>query len=120
MKKIWLFCLCLASLSLAGCFHVPDENWLPSKNKVNPWDAQKDEEMNYVIDGFMNWINIISTEWNQLNNDENNDIIIEKSEKMDVDIENGVISDIEMIENEESIDDKIEDKQIEENIIYEE
>jgi len=37
MKKIWLFCLCLASLGLVGCFHIPDEDWLPSRNKVNTW-----------------------------------------------------------------------------------
>ena len=68
MKKIWLFRLCLASLSLVGCFHVPDEDWLPSKNKVNTWDSQKDDEVKNVINEFMDGVNLISSERDDLDN----------------------------------------------------
>lgn len=70
MKKIWLFCLCLASLSLVGCFHVPDEDWLPSKNKVNTWDSQKDDEVKNAINEFMDGVNLISSERDDMNNEE--------------------------------------------------
>ena len=72
MKKIWLLCLCLASLSLAGCFHIPDKDWLPSKNKIETWNVERDEEMERALDSFMYWINIISTEKGEVKNDENN------------------------------------------------
>ena len=72
MKKIWLICLCLASLSLVGCFHIPDEDWLLSKDKANSWNIQKDEEMQQAINSFMDWINMISSEWNETKNDEEN------------------------------------------------
>ena len=65
MKKIWLLCLCLASLSLAGCFHIPDKDWLPSKNKVNTWSTQKDNEMDQALKDIMEWINMIPSEWDE-------------------------------------------------------
>ena len=57
MKKIWLFCLCLASLSLVGCFHVPDEDWLPSKNNAKTEDlkknVEKDEDVEHAINSLV-------------------------------------------------------------------
>ena len=87
IKQIWLICLWVASLSLVGCFHVPDEDWLPSKNKVSTWNIQKDEEIEQALDSFMYWINMISSEKSEIKNDENNvitgsndDIILTGSE----------------------------------------
>ena len=74
-KKIWLFCLCLASLSLAWCFHIPDEDWLLSDGEVETWNVQKDEELEHALNSFMNWIDIISNEWNNKNSEENNSIV---------------------------------------------
>ena len=71
MKRIWLFCLCLASLSLVGCFHVPDEDWLPSKNSVDIWDIQKDDEMDQALNDIMEWINMVSSQRNGMKNEEN-------------------------------------------------
>lgn len=86
MKKIWLFCLCLVSLSLAWCFHVPNEDWLPSKNKIESWSTQSDKEMEDAINSLTDWVNLIWTQWDEKNNeviesenitvDENNETII--------------------------------------------
>ena len=109
MKKIWLLCLCLASLSLAGCFHVPDEDWLPSRNKIKTENVEKDEEVEQAINSFMQWIDMISTDWNELENEEN----VEFTENIDVEALG------ENTDNEEITDDKVENGEIEENIISE-
>ena len=70
IKKILLICLCLICFSLVGCFHVPDKDWLPNRNKVNTWDIQNNEEMEDAINSFMNGVNIISSEWDDLNKDD--------------------------------------------------
>ena len=80
MKKIWLLCLCLASFSLVGCFHVPDEDWLPSKNNAETWNIQKDEEMEQALNSLMQWFDIISSDWNELKNEENEETISEEVE----------------------------------------
>lgn len=81
MKKIWLFCLCLASLSLVGCFHVPDEDWLPSKNNAKTEDlkknVEKDEDVEQAINSLVQWIDKISSDWNGLENGENDGKITE-------------------------------------------
>jgi len=110
MKKIWLFCLCLASLSLAWCFHVPDEDWLPSRNKIKTENVEKDEEVEQAINSFMQWIDMISSDWNELENGENDGKITEN-----VDVE----AFGENTDNEEITDDKVENGEIEENIISE-
>ena len=69
IKKVWVFCLCLASLSLIGCFHVPDEDWLPSKNKVNTWNSQNDD-VEKALNSFMDWIDMVSSQRNEMKNDE--------------------------------------------------
>lgn len=109
MKKIWLFCLCLASLSLAGCFHVPDEDWLPSRNKIKTENVEKDEEVEQAINSFMQWIDMISSDWNEFGNEENIDI----NEDVDVNVSE------KNNDNKEITDDKVENGEIEENIISE-
>ena len=109
MKKIWLLCLCLASLSLAWCFHVPDEDWLPSRNKIKTENVEKNEEVEQAINSFMQWIDMISTDWNELENEENIDV----TEDVDVDASE------KNNDNEEIAGDKVENGEIEENIISE-
>ena len=117
MKKIWLFCLCLASLSLVGCFHIPDEDWLPSKNKVKTEETKSDPEFEEAIDSFMDWINMISSEWNEVNDEESNEIAEEEVEK--VDVEDKAISN-EEIANDEIESDEVENEVPEESIPSEE
>ena len=76
MKKFWLLCLCLASFCLVGCFHVPDEDWLLSSDKAETWDV-KNDEMDEALNSLMDWINMISSDWNDLKNNDKigNDII---------------------------------------------
>ena len=112
MKKIWLFCLCLASLSLVGCFHIPDKDWLPSKNTVKTWNIQQDEEMQQALNSFMDWINMISSDWNELKNEGNNEITTEE-ENTEVDTWN-------IQQDEEITNNEIENNVIEENITPEE
>lgn len=84
IKKIWLIYLCLASLTLVGCFHVPDEDWLPNKNKVSTWNTQKDDEMEQALSSFMSWIDIISSQRNEMKNGENYETV-ESAEWWDTD-----------------------------------
>lgn len=90
IRKLWFTCLCLTSLVLTGCFHVPNEDWLPSKNNnTQNKDYETEEALNYFIEG----INKISSEWNSINIDEeseeidtwepNNDTLNETSENDD-------------------------------------
>ena len=109
MKKIWLLCLCLASLSLIGCFHIPDEDWLPSKNKTKSENMKKDEDVEQAINSLVQWIDKISSDWNEFGNEENIDI----TEDVDVDVSE------KNNDNEEITDDKVENGEIEENIISE-
>ena len=116
MKKFWLLCLCLTSLSLVGCFHIPDEDWLPSKNKVGTWDIQKNEEVENAISEFMDWINMISSEWDEMKNEENDKITAEDEEVEEV--ENESINNEEIIDNEET-NEEVEDEVIEDNTVSE-
>ena len=91
IKKILLICLCLISFSLVGCFHVPDKDWLPNRNKVNTWDIKNNEEMEDAINSLMNGVNIISSEWNVLNEyDEIND---EETEQIPLETKTDTIDD---------------------------
>ena len=82
MKKIWLFCLCLASLSLVWCFHVPDEDWLPSRNKVKTEEVKNDDEVEQAINSLVNWLNMISSDLDETKNDENSEINNEETEEI--------------------------------------
>ena len=116
MKKIWLLCLCLASFSLVGCFHVPDEDWLPSKNNAETWNIQKDEEMEQALNSLMQWFDIISSDWNELKDIESDEIITKEIEN--VEVEDETIND-EEITNDEIIE-GVEKEVVEENISSEE
>ena len=118
MKKIWLLCLCLASLGLVGCFHIPDEDWLPSKNKVNTWDTQKDEEMEDALNGIMDWINMISSEWNEKDG-EDSEITAEEWKENTIEVEDQAIND-EKISADEVGNEEPENEIIEENILSDE
>ena len=83
MKKIWLFCLCLASLSLAWCFHVPDEDWLPSNNKTETWNNPQNEDVEQAINSFIEGIDVVSTQRDELNKDENDDNV-KNLDKIDI------------------------------------
>ena len=72
IKKIWLICLWISSLALAGCFHIPDKDWLPSKNKAKTEEVKKNVEVEQAVNSFMDWINMISSEKGEVKNDENN------------------------------------------------
>ena len=111
MKKIWLFCLCLASLSLVGCFHVPDEDWLPNRNKVNTWNIEKENRMDQTLDLFVDWINSISSERDGINNDK---ITTKEWAETSVDTDDEIINNEETTENEEMIDEEVENEVIEE------
>lgn len=107
MKKIWLFCLCLAVLGLVGCFHVPDEDWLPSKNKVKTEDVKnEDVEIEQAINSLVEWFNMASTERNNMKNkksdetdteewNENIENIEEVGNEINENTENGIISEID-------------------------
>lgn len=83
IKKIWLLYLCIASLSLVGCFHIPDEDWLLSSNDSETWDIQEDEELEQALNSFMDWLDIISNEWDSMKNSDENDKVIDNAEIID-------------------------------------
>ena len=89
-KKIWLICLWIASLSLVWCFHIPDEDRLPSRNKVKTEEVKKDVELEQAVDSFMNWIDQISSEWNEMKNGENIEIDAENLENDVVEMEENI------------------------------
>ena len=111
MKKIWLICLCLAGLSLAWCFHIPDEDWLPSRNNVKNEDVEKniekDKDIEQAINSLVQWVNMISSDWNELKDEEGSD---EVTENDDVEISG------KNTNNEEITDDKAENEEIEKSI----
>ena len=84
IKRIWLICLCLVSLSLAGCFHIPDDDWLPSKNKVNTWI--KEDGVEQALNSFINWVDTVSQR-KETKNDEVNEMDTHKDE-LSIEIEN--------------------------------
>lgn len=77
VKKLWLICLWIASLCLVGCFHIPDKDWLPSKNKINTWNVENNDEIEEVIDSFLMWVDMVSTQRNGTIDDENSKTEIE-------------------------------------------
>lgn len=79
IKKIWVICLWFAGLALVGCFHVPDEDWLPSKNKVETWDIQENNEMDQAFDSFINDFNNISNQRDEMKNSENKSSELDES-----------------------------------------
>ena len=116
MKKIWLLCLCLASLGLVGCFHIPDEDWLLSCDKAETWDV-KNDEMDEALNSLMDWINMISSYWNDLKNNESDEINTDDwSENT---IEEETIND-EETDDTETTDNEVENEEVEEDITPEE
>ena len=131
MKKIWLLCLCLASFSLVGCFHVPDEDWLPSNNKTESWNNPQNEDVEQAINSFIEGIDVVSTQRDQLNNEDikneegdedtgtanNEGDIINTEETTD---NNETINNEESNNSEDTVDIEHIDQETEENIVSEE
>ena len=117
MKKIWFFCLCLASLGLVGCFHVPDEDCLPNKNKIDTWNAQKDTWMQQAVESLMKWVNLISSQRDETKNEVNNEELEEVDEtgNENIGIEK-TIGNEEAVNNEEMINTWNDNQEIE-NVI---
>ena len=78
LKKIWLICLWISSLCLVWCFHIPDEDWLPSRNKVKTENVKNDGEVEQAINSLVDWINKASNQWNEKNIKANDEINIEE------------------------------------------
>ena len=116
IKKIWFICLWLASLALAGCFHIPDEDWLPSRNKVKTWNIQKENERDEAINSFMDWINMISSDWDNLKHNESDEISADNWNENTIEVEDNTINNEEMVDNKETT----ENEEIKENITPEE
>ena len=125
-KIIWFISLWIASLSLVWCFHVPDEDWLPSKDKVDTWNIEKENEMEQAINSFMDWIDMISSEWNEMKNNEENDVDAENLKIDVVEMEENIeseenVGNEEIVENvDKVVDNEGEHQEIQEEIIFEE
>lgn len=120
MKKIWLVCLCLVSLSLSGCFHVPDEDWLPSRNKVKTEELKKDLEFEQAINSFKDWFDTISSERNEMNNDENTESNTWELKEITIETKDENTNNEDVANDWEILDNEIENQGIEEDIISEE
>ena len=95
LKKIWLICLWISSLCLVWCFHIPDEDWLPSRNKVKTEDVKNDGEVEQAINSLVDWIDMISSEWdekknNEINSGELSELKNNDEEVDDIDIEDEI------------------------------
>ena len=75
---MWLVCLFFAGLTLAGCFHIPDEDWLPSKNKIDTWNVEGSDEIQQAMSSFMEKIDLISSQKKEGKNNEKEEVSAEK------------------------------------------
>ena len=104
IKNIWLVCLWLTCLCLAGCFHIPDEDWLPSKWKIQD-NKDKEDELIEAVNDLIEWVNIASSQRNEMKNNDEDKV---SGEELDVtgDIQEETVFD-ELIDWEtENIDSK--------------
>ena len=119
IKKIWFICLWLASLALAGCFHVPDEDWLLSNNnKAETWDV-KNDEMYEALNSLMDWFDIISSGWNNVKNDESDEINTDDWSENTVE-EETISNEEGTFDNTETTDNEVKNEEVEEDAITEE
>ena len=124
IEKIWLICLWLASLALAGCFHVPDEDWLLSSDKAETWDV-KNDEVDEAINSLIDWVNMVSSKRDEMKNNESDEINTWGSEENSTEVEDESIDNEDIAENEEinieeTGNEEDENQEIEEDIISEE
>jgi len=115
IKKIWFIWLWLYCLILAGCFHIPDEDWLPSKNK--PETTHKDDQVEQAINSFIEGIDVVSTQRDELNNNENNDNV-ENLNEIHIETEETFGNEL-AIENNTTADDENKDQNAEYDAIIE-
>jgi hypothetical protein len=79
------------------CFHIPDEDWIPNRNKVKINDTKnEDVEMEQAINSLKDWFNKASNQWNKKNIKANDEINIEEWN------EDIVENEIDFNENEEN------------------
>ena len=90
IKRIWFVCLCLTSLSLVGCFHVPDEDWLPSRNKVET--TQKDNQVEETLNSFIDSVDMISSQRDEMKDNEEEQITYEELDENTIEIEDGIVN----------------------------
>ena len=119
IKKIWFIWLWLVSLALAGCFHIPDEDWLLSSDKAWTWDI-KNDEMDEALNSLMDWINMISSDWKNLKSNENDEFSTEDWSENIIEVEDNAINDEETVDNTETTDNEVENEEVEEDITPEE
>ena len=86
---------------------------MPSRNKVNSEKVKKDVEFEQAVDSFMDWIIMISSDGNEIKNDEVNnseDIAGTWNENIDIEetTENEVVDNNEEIINAESENQEVE------------
>ena len=110
IKKIWFLCLCLTSLSLSWCFHVPYEDWLPSRGKVKTEYMEKDDEFKQALDSFINDFNTISDQRTKMKNNENNWVDDGDLEKASINTDDEVIYDEDVVNEEDVIKKEENDK----------
>ena len=113
IKKIWFIWLWLSCLILAWCFHIPDEDWLPSKNK--PEAIHKDDQVEQAINSFVDWMNMVSSQRNEIKSTETPGISRDDEENIE---EIEAINNEEVIDTEETIEDEVNENQ-EEKILDE-
>lgn len=70
LQRIWLICLYISTISLAGCFHIPDEDWLLNKGKVQEKNTERDELIN-AVDSLVLWVSSISSQREEYKNIDN-------------------------------------------------
>ncbi len=104
IRIIWLICITLTSLALVGCFHIPNEDRLPNKNKTNTWNTERDIELEQTVNSFINSINLISS---QINENKGNEI---HEEIEQIELKDNDLAELEDINTwyEETIEEKID------------
>ena len=112
IKKIWIICLWIASLCLVWCFNIPDEDWIPSRNKVETWKLV-DNEMQQAFDSLVQWFEMISSQQDEIEDEEvleieNSEGEIFDEKNIDVELEDWVVEVIE-----ENADEMVEESDIE-------
>ena len=92
IRVIWFICLCASSLTLAWCFHVPDQDWLPSKNKVDTWNTQKNDDVEQALSSFMDGIDMVSSQRNAMKYNKTDETEYNQNEPI-IEVEDGTIND---------------------------
>jgi len=82
-SKIWFLFLCGISLTLAWCFHIPDEDWIFTKN--SPVEEKK---LTHEESEFIDSMNVLLDEFQKDNSNENNNEPSERENEIEIQIQN--------------------------------